>query len=179
MPIADPREFAARAARVQMIVFDIDGVLTDGSINLTSDGVEIKCYNVRDGFAIKAWMTLGQTVGILTGRGGPAVSARMQELGITHVIERSKDKGADIERLAAQAGIALEEVAFMGDDWPDAPAMRMVGVAIAPADAVPEIRAIAHLVTAAAGGRGAAREAVEHLIEARSELAGLRARYDL
>ncbi len=179
MPSADPREFAARAARVQMIVFDIDGVLTNGSINLSSDGVEFKRYNVRDGFAIKAWMTLGHMVGILTGRGGPAVSARAQELGITHVIERSMDKGADVERIAASAGVALEQVAFMGDDWPDAPAMRIVGVAIAPADAVPEIRAIAHLVTAAAGGRGAAREAVEHLLEARSELAGLRARYHL
>jgi 3-deoxy-D-manno-octulosonate 8-phosphate phosphatase (KDO 8-P phosphatase) len=162
-----------------MIVCDVDGVLTDGSIVLGPDGTEWKRFHVRDGFALRAWMGLGHEVGIITGRGGPAVRARAAELGITHVVEGSKDKVRDLELMAKQAGIGLEEIAFMGDDWPDAGAMRRAGFAIAPVDASAEIVAMADLVTAAAGGCGAVREALMYLLDARGQRDEVRTRYHL
>lgn len=166
-------------AAIRMLVLDVDGVMTDGSIVMTTEYQELKRYHVRDGFAMKLWMELGYELAVLTGRGGAAVTARMKDLGIKRVIEKSKDKGADLERLCTRAKVEPAATAFMGDDWPDGPAMRRAGYAIAPADASPEILDIAHFVTLAPGGHGAVREAVEHLLEARGQLAAARMRYDL
>ena len=147
-----------------LLALDVDGVLTDGSIMLDDDGCEIKRFNVRDGLAITTWLRLGLHAGIITRRAGRAVEHRMRELGVPHVVQGCKDKREAVAALADKCGVPLAQAAFIGDDWPDLPAMRAVGFPIAVADAAPEVKAVAKFVTIARGGRGAVREAVEHLL---------------
>lgn len=147
-----------------LLALDVDGVLTDGSIMLDDDGREIKRFNVRDGLAITAWLRLGLHVGIITRRAGRAVEHRMRELGVPHVVQGCKDKRLALATLADACGVPLARAAFIGDDWPDLPAMRTAGFPIAVADAAPEVKAAARFVTIARGGHGAVREAVEHLL---------------
>lgn len=147
-----------------MLAMDVDGVLTDGSIMLDDDGREIKRFNVRDGLGITTWMKLGFQTAIITRREGGAVAHRARELGITHVVQGSRDKGLAIDELASASGIPAAEMAFVGDDWPDLPAMRKVGFAVAVADADERVKGVAAMVTTRAGGRGAVREVVEHLL---------------
>jgi len=163
---------------VRMLVLDVDGVLTDGSINLDDAGREFKRFDVRDGWAIRAWMSLGYEVALLTGRGGGAVRARAKELGINRVVEGSRDKGEDFERLAAEAGVPLGEVAHMGDDLPDLPALHRAGYAMTVADAAPEVLTACDFVTERLGGHAAVREAIQHLLDARGEYQAIIARYD-
>lgn len=147
-----------------LLALDVDGVLTDGSIMLDDDGREIKRFNVRDGLAITTWLRLGFQVGVITRRAGRAVEHRMRELGVRHVVQGCADKREAMMKLAADCGVPLERAAFMGDDWPDLPALRIVGFPIAVGDAAPEVKAAAKFVTIARGGRGAVREAVDHLL---------------
>ncbi len=160
----------AIAARVRLLVLDCDGVLTDGSITYDDRGHELKTFNVRDGLGLRAWMNAGYHAAIITGRGGPALARRADELGVRHLIEGSSDKRAALEQLAAETGIGLEETAAMGDDWPDLAMFELAGYSIAPADAHADLRARAHFVTPSPGGRGAVRDAVEHLLSARNLL---------
>lgn len=152
------------AIPIRLLALDVDGVLTDGSIMLDDDGREIKRFNVKDGLAITTWLRLGLHVGIITRRAGSAVEHRMRELGVQHVVQGCADKREAVTKLAADCGVGLEAAAFIGDDWPDLVAMRVVGLPIAVADAAAEVQAIAKLVTRANGGRGAVREAVELLL---------------
>lgn len=147
-----------------LLALDVDGVMTDGSIMLDDDAREIKRFNVRDGLAITTWLRLGLHAGIITRRAGRAVEHRARELGIAHVVQGCGDKREAVTRLAAACNVPLARAAFIGDDWPDLPALRVVGFPIAVADAAPEVKAAAKFVTIARGGRGAVREAVEHLL---------------
>ena len=156
-------------ASITFLVFDVDGVLTDGSIQLDDRGVETKSFSVRDGFAIRAAMRHGVKIGILTGRSSQCVALRMEELGVTHLMQGSKNKAIGIETLCQQANIALHHTCFIGDDIPDMPAMLRCGYRIAPADAAPEVRAIADHLTHATGGKGVAREAIEHILKAQEK----------
>ncbi|KAA0214421.1 MAG: HAD-IIIA family hydrolase [Leptolyngbya sp. PLA3] len=165
-------------AKVRMIVLDVDGVMTDGTINLDENGREFKRYHVRDGYAIKAWMRMGFEVGVISGRGGGALRARMSELGLTRVVECCPEKGVALEQMCRQAGVPLEHTAFMGDDLPDLPALRRAGYAMTVADGVEQVRAICDLVTRAPGGHAAVREAIEHLARARGVMQQWLARYD-
>jgi 3-deoxy-D-manno-octulosonate 8-phosphate phosphatase (KDO 8-P phosphatase) len=133
---------------------------------------------VRDGFAIRVWQRLGFTVAIVTGRSGEALRHRMTELGVAHVIQGSVDKAASLEVLGAKTGIAPSGTAYLGDDWPDLPILRRVGYPMAVADADEEVRKAAAFVTRAPGGRGAVREAVEHLVRAKGLMARALAMYD-
>jgi 3-deoxy-D-manno-octulosonate 8-phosphate phosphatase (KDO 8-P phosphatase) len=159
MPDPDPRH-------VRLLCLDVDGVLTDGTINLDDHGVERKRFHVRDGTAVRLWLRLGFEVAIITGRSSMAVRHRANELGIVHVIQKSSDKGASLAALLRSLDLEPLEVAVLGDDLPDLPAMRLAGYPMAVADAVPEIRGLAAFVTTHPGGRGAVREAVEHLLKA-------------
>lgn len=170
MPHADP-------ARIRLLVLDVDGVLTDGSINYDDHGLETKRFHVRDGFGIRLWQEAGQRVAILTGRTGSALLHRLADHQIDLVVQGSKDKGAGIGDLAARAGVEPGEMAYLGDDWPDLGAMRAVGYPMAVADAEPAVLGAAAWVTPRGGGRGAVRDAVEHLLEARGALGMLRKRY--
>lgn len=149
---------------IELIVMDVDGVLTDGGIIFDSEGRETKRFDVNDGFAIKLAQKLGITTAIITGRSSAVVTVRAKDLDIKHVYQGSKDKLADFRSLCAAANLRPERTAFIGDDWPDLTVMKAVGLAIAPANAAPEIKKIAHLVTAASGGHGAVREAIEHIL---------------
>lgn len=164
--------------RPKLLVLDVDGVLTDGSLTYDSDGRELKTFSVRDGFGLRLWREAGGEVAIITGRGGPATRTRLAELGITRVIEGAKSKLPALDQVLADTGIAAEHVAYMGDDWPDLGPMRRVGYPIAPADAEQRVRDVASFVTKAPGGRGAVREAVEHLLTRAGLIGSAAARYD-
>lgn len=153
-----------RLAEVRLLVFDVDGVLTEGRIIYTDQGAEAKAFDVKDGLGIRVASDAGLGVALMTGRTSQVIQRRGRDLRITDVLQRVGDKAAALRRLAAEKEIPLERVAFMGDDLNDREAMRAAGVAIAPADAVLEIRKEADLVTDARGGKGAAREAVEAIL---------------
>ncbi len=171
MPFTDP-------AVIELLVLDVDGVLTDGRVTLGSGELETKSFSTRDGFGLTLWRRAGLRSAIITGRTSEAVERRAAELRIDDVVQGSTDKLADLKRLCARRGIELSRVAFIGDDWPDLPPMRAVGLPVAVADAEPELRARAAYVTPRPGGRGAVRDAVNHLLGARGALAELLARYD-
>ncbi len=160
-------------AGVELLVLDVDGVLTDGSIVYDDAGRELKAFNIRDGFGLTLWRRAGFEAAILTGRGGGAVVRRARELGIRVIVEGSADKAAGLAEIAARSGVEPGRMAYMGDDWPDLPAMRLAGYPMAPADAEGAVREAAAFVSGRAGGHGAVRDAVEHLLGAKGLLEGL------
>jgi 3-deoxy-D-manno-octulosonate 8-phosphate phosphatase (KDO 8-P phosphatase) len=155
---------ADRCARIELLVLDVDGVLTDGSITYTDGGVEIKAFHVRDGSGLKLWQRQGRRAAVISGRSSRAVAVRAAELGIDPVIQGAPDKLAAYRQLLAGVGVGPERVCFVGDDLPDLPPLCNCGLAVAVADACPEVRAEAHYVTRAPGGRGAVREVIELLL---------------
>jgi 3-deoxy-D-manno-octulosonate 8-phosphate phosphatase (KDO 8-P phosphatase) len=164
---------ASRAQAIKLLVLDVDGVLTDGRITYAADGTEIKSFHVRDGSGLVFWQRLGGRVAIISGRRSKTVDVRAAELGITLVEQGVADKRAALERALAATSLAAAEACAVGDDLPDLPVLRTCGLAVAVADACPEVRGIAHYVTRAAGGRGAVREVVELLLRAQGQWAEL------
>ena len=156
-------------ARIRLLVLDVDGVLTDGSIIVDDNGVESKHFHVRDGAAIALWNASGGRTAILSGR---CVDRRAAELKIHPVVQGSGDKGASLRAILAEVGLDPDRAAFVGDDLADLPALAVVGLAACPADAAAEVRAASHLVTVAPGGRGAVREVVERLMRAQGTWPG-------
>lgn len=171
------REILERAQAIRLVLFDVDGVLTDGQIYLGNDGQEFKAFHSRDGHGLVMLQQTGVAAGVITGRRSEVVRARMAELGIAHVFQGVRYKLAAYEELLGRLGLADEAVSFVGDDWVDLPIMRRVGLAIAPADAHPLVARHAHWQTPSAGGRGAAREVCELVMEAQGTLAGALADY--
>ncbi len=157
-----------RARRIRLLVLDVDGVLTDGRLYLSASGEEFKVFHVRDGSGIVAVRRAGIEVAIISGRDCGAVVRRAAELGIRHVRQGVADKGADLDVLLGELGIAADETACVGDDTPDAPLLQRAGLAIGVADAHPALLAAAHWVTQAKGGRGAVREVCDLLLSARA-----------
>ena len=149
---------------LRCLCLDVDGVLTDGRIYTDAAGHSARAFHVHDGLAIHWFQRLGGIVAIISGKDSAAVDARARELGIEHVIQGSRDKLADLQRLLTQLDLRLEQVAMVGDDLPDLPVLRRCGYPIAVANAVDEVKAAARLVTQRPGGHGAVREAVEHLL---------------
>lgn len=159
------RPLAERIRAVKLVIFDVDGVLTDGRIVLNDHGVESKFFDVRDGSGIKWLVRVGLDVAFLTGRQSHVVELRAAELGVTRIHQGAKVKIDVYERLLNEAGLQDEAVAYAGDDLIDLPVMRRVGLALAPADARPEVKAAAHYVCQEGGGRGAVREIVELILK--------------
>ena len=155
------------ASGIRLAVFDIDGVFTDGRLWLGSDGTEHKSFNVRDGVGIKGLLAAGIEVAIISGRSSAAVDRRMRELGVTRVVQGCEDKAAALLALLEATGVAPEATAYLGDDTPDLPAMRLVGLPAAVADAHPDARAAGIWISALPGGQGAVREFCELLLGAR------------
>jgi 3-deoxy-D-manno-octulosonate 8-phosphate phosphatase (KDO 8-P phosphatase) len=149
---------AERAQHLRLLALDVDGTLTDGSIFIGPGGEAMKAFSVRDGFGITLLRQAGLEIALITGRRSDIVERRAAELRIAHVRQAAGDKAATLRALCAELAIPLEAVAFMGDDWPDLPAMAIAGLALAPADADEAVRAQAHWVAASPGGRGAVRE---------------------
>jgi 3-deoxy-D-manno-octulosonate 8-phosphate phosphatase (KDO 8-P phosphatase) len=159
--------------RVELLILDVDGVLTDGSLFLGDAGEQYKAFNSRDGHGMRMALDGGLELAILTGRLSGVVEHRMRDLGVRHVVQGRRDKGLAVLELLEQTGYHGEQAAFVGDDIVDLPAMRRVGLAIAVADAHPLVREHAHWCTRAPGGRGAVREVCEGLLEAQGRLEGV------
>jgi 3-deoxy-D-manno-octulosonate 8-phosphate phosphatase (KDO 8-P phosphatase) len=154
----------AATSEISCLCLDVDGVLTDGRLYIDDDGRTLRAFHIHDGLAIAAFRRLGGEVVICTGKRSNAVVHRAAELGIEHVIQGSHDKLDDVQPVLEKLGVGLNRMAMVGDDLPDLRLMRACGWPIAVADAVAEVKAIARYVTEREGGRGAVREAVEHLL---------------
>jgi len=158
---------APRASRIRLLVLDVDGVLTDGGLVYSASGEETKRFHVHDGFALVAALRAGLQIAVLSGRASAAVTRRMAELGVAEVHQGVADKVTALDSLRERLRLGAREVAMMGDDLPDLPAMSRAGMALAPANAVTEIKRMAHWIARRRGGDGAVREAVEMLLKAR------------
>ena len=160
-----------RAKKIRLFLMDIDGTLTDGGVCLislpNSGGIaELKVFNSQDGLAIKLAHIMGIKTGFITGRKSPAVQQRADELSVAYVYLGQATKAAAFEECVQKAGVTAEEVAYFGDDLPDMPVSKLAGLAVAVANAAPELKAICHYVTRAKGGEGSAREVVELILKA-------------
>jgi 3-deoxy-D-manno-octulosonate 8-phosphate phosphatase (KDO 8-P phosphatase) len=162
----------SRARAIRLALFDVDGVLTDGRLYYGPSGETMKVFNILDGHGLRMLAQSGVATGLLSGRRSEAAAVRAAELGMAHVILGVDDKLARFERLRAELGLSAAQCAFMGDDLPDAAVLAHCGFAVAVANAVPEVKAIAHLVTRAAGGNGAVREFCEFVMRAQGTLGG-------
>ena len=156
-----------------MAFFDVDGVLTDGGLYFSEAGETLKRFNTLDGHGLKLLQQAGITPAVITGRDSPALRLRLAALGVVHARFGTEDKRPAAEAILAELGLAWGQAAAMGDDWPDLAVMRRAAFACAPPQAQAEVRAIAHHVTAAAGGAGAARELCDLLLVASGRYAGL------
>ena len=154
-------------------IFDVDGVLTDGRIYIGEQGETVKAFSTLDGHGLKLLQQGGIEPVIITGRDSPAVRRRVADLGLVHAVYGASDKLAAATALLAALGLDWHEVAAMGDDWPDLPLLARAGFACAPANAHAEAKALAHHVTMATGGHGAARECCDLLLVAAGRYAAL------
>ncbi|MBP3957055.1 HAD-IIIA family hydrolase [Gemmata sp. G18] len=170
-------DLSQRAAAIELLLLDVDGVLTDGRVVYADDGRELKFFHVRDGSGLKLWRAAGKRAAIVSGRDSRAVERRAAELGIHPVLQGRENKLRAFEDVLAQTGLNPEQVCAIGDDLPDVPVLRRCGLAAAVADACPEARAAAHYVTAVPGGHGAVRELIEWLLRAQGRWAEVTAGY--
>jgi 3-deoxy-D-manno-octulosonate 8-phosphate phosphatase (KDO 8-P phosphatase) len=156
-----------KAARIRLVVFDVDGVFTDGRLYYGIDGETLKVFHVHDGHGVKELLRRGVAVAVISGRDSPAVSRRMRDLGIPHVFQGSEDKLPVFERLLKKLGLTAGEVACVGDDLPDLPLLARAGLAVAVANAHAAVRQRAEFVTTARGGEGAVREVCDLILSVR------------
>ena len=175
---AVPESVLTRARKIRLLLLDVDGVLSDGRIEYGSGDQESKSFHTQDGFGLRLLRRCGIATGIITGRGSEAVRRRAAELQLKHLFENATDKLALFEKILCQDTLQAEQCAYMGDDWMDLPLLRRVGLALAPANAVPEVKSRVHLVTHRNGGCGAVREICDLLLEAQGLRERLLAEFD-
>jgi 3-deoxy-D-manno-octulosonate 8-phosphate phosphatase (KDO 8-P phosphatase) len=164
------QDIQEKARQIKLVIFDVDGVLTDGSLYLGDDGQEYKAFNSRDGHGIKMLQSSGIEIGIITGRTSDVVRIRMESLGIKHLFQGKQDKLPTYLELRDKLNLTDEQVAYVGDDVVDLPIMRRVGLAIAVNDAHPFVLQHSHWQTPHPGGRGAGRDVCELLMSAQGKL---------
>ncbi len=164
------QDILEKARNIRLVIFDVDGVLTDGSLFLGDDGQEYKAFNSQDGHGMVMLRDRGVEIGIITGRTSEVVRLRMESLGIRHLFQGQRDKRPAYRELKKRLGLDDEQVAYVGDDVVDLPVMTKVGLAIAVQNAHPFARRHAHWITPSPGGRGAAREVCELIMEAQGTL---------
>ncbi|MDH3746271.1 MAG: HAD hydrolase family protein [Acidobacteriota bacterium] len=162
-------EFARRAAEIEWLLLDVDGVLTDGSLYYGPRGPSLLRFNVRDGLGIRLAQRAGLKVGVLSGRESRALERRADELDLEPVLSGSLDKAGDFETFLDRQSLRARQVAFVGDDLNDLVVLGRCGLSFAPADAAPEVRAVVQAVLETPGGYGAVRELIERLLRARGE----------
>lgn len=170
-------EIKKKAARVKLVIFDVDGVLTDGSLYIDDNGIESKAFYSRDGLGMKMIQDTNVKLAVITGRTSELVLHRMRNLGITHVHQGQSDKLPTFELLKSELQLENNEIAFVGDDVVDLPVMKQVGLSIAVQDAHPLVIQQAHWRTPSVGGRGAARDVCELIMDAQKTLASVMNRY--
>jgi 3-deoxy-D-manno-octulosonate 8-phosphate phosphatase (KDO 8-P phosphatase) len=166
--LCDMTDIRELAAGMQLIIFDVDGVFTDGRLYYGAAGEQFKSFHVRDGYGIRMLLQHGIQVAVISGRASPAVAHRMQELGVEYVFQGDDNKRPILDKLLKDLGLSARQTACVGDDLADLPLMQAVGLAIAVADAQPEVRAKAHWCTRARGGDAAVREVCDLILEARN-----------
>ena len=159
-------EIGERARRIRVLLFDVDGVLTDGGVIVHADGSESKRFDIKDGAGIVMARRAGLTVGVISARQSASTQHRARQLGLDLVRQGVSDKVTVLEELMKTHGWEYEDIAYMGDDVVDLPVLRRVGLAACPADAVAEVRAAAHVVSVRPGGHGAARAFIEDILQA-------------
>ena len=161
------------AARIRLLCLDVDGVMTDGCLQLDADGREAKCFHIHDGLGIKLWQSTGRQVAVITGRSSKPVRDRCRELGITLLADGQEKKWPAWNRILDKAGVNADAAAMIGDDLPDLPLIQAAGLGIAVANAVPEVKDMANLVTTRSGGDGAIREAIQMILTETGEWTSL------
>lgn len=161
-----PSGLLEKARGIRLLALDVDGVLTDGRLYFAEDGQEFKTFDTQDGHGIKLLQQAGIVCAIITGRTTKLVERRAKNLGIAHLLQGREDKLVALRELIAQLGMALHEVAYVGDDWPDIPAIKASGLGIAVANAHEAVRQQADHVTSLTGGRGAVREVCDLILRA-------------
>jgi len=171
------KQAVPRAREIRLLLLDVDGVLTDGTIIYTHDGGESKGFNTQDGFGLRMLQDAGVEVGLITARTSEAVNRRAADLKLKYVYQGTGSKLKVYEEILSISGTQPSQTAFMGDDWLDLPLLTRVGLAISPANGVDEVRQRAHYVTSRKGGRGAVREACDLILEAKGLLADLLRKY--
>ncbi len=164
------KDILTKAAQIRLLILDVDGVLTDGSLFLGDDGQEYKAFHSRDGHGIKMLLSHGMEIAIITGRTSRVVEHRMANLGITRIYQGQHDKTIAFGQLLQELQLSADQVAYVGDDVVDLPVMTKVGLAIAVQDAHPLVVKHAHWQTPHGGGRGAARDVCEMFLEAMGKL---------
>ena len=166
-----PTKLAKRAKVILVVLMDVDGTLTDGSVTLASQNagsaLEIKTFDAHDGQGLTLAVTAGLRTGVITGRSSPALRRRCKELDVEFVYEKQGHKIAAYEDVLRKTGAKESEVAYLGDDLPDLMVMRRVGLAVAVGNATPEVKREAHYTTKASGGKGAARELIEIILKSK------------
>ena len=167
-----------RARQVRLLLLDVDGVLTDGTITYGTDGIETKSFHTQDGLGLRLLQESGVAAGIITARASEAVLRRAAELGFEHVVQGAADKLSAFEAILRETGLRPPQAAYMGDDWMDVPLLNRVGLAVAPANAVAEVRLRVHYTTERPGGCGAVREVCDLILEAQGNLDRMFARFD-
>ena len=168
-----PPELLLKAQGLRAAIFDVDGVLTDGRIYISESGEDFKAFSTLDGHGLKLLMQGGIEPVVITGRDSPAVRRRVADLGIRHAVYGAHDKLAAAQSVLATLQLGWHQLAAIGDDWPDLPLLTRVAFACAPANAHAEVLAVAHHVTRAAGGHGAARECCDLMLMAAGAYARL------
>jgi 3-deoxy-D-manno-octulosonate 8-phosphate phosphatase (KDO 8-P phosphatase) len=161
------------AKNIELLILDVDGVMTDGSIILDNEVNEYKSFHVRDGHGIKMLIRTGIKVAMITGRDSKVVERRAKELGITDVFQKSRDKKVAYEKLAEKYRLSCENIAYVGDDIVDIPVMRIVGLSVAVADADEQTKKCAVMITKSKGGRGAVREITDLILKAKGIWQGM------
>lgn len=165
--------------RINTLIFDVDGVLTDSSVLVTSKGEMLRKMNTRDGFALKAALDAGLNVCIISGGNNEGVRIRLQGLGLKDVILGAHDKIKNLEKLMSSLNVSKEEIMYMGDDIPDLPAMALAGLPCCPQDAAPEVKAVSQYISHKNGGHGAARDIIEQILKIQGNwLQSFKANYD-
>lgn len=170
------KQLLNRARQIQLAVFDVDGVFTDGRLYYGAQGEALKVFHVQDGYGIKALLAAGIEIAVISGRSSPLVSARMSELGIPHVYQGCNDKLPFFNALLKQLELEPRQALCLGDDLPDLPLLQSAGLACTPPDGHPDLRAAAHWITPRGGGKGAVRDACDLLLAARGKSTDIAAR---
>ncbi|HEY9745633.1 MAG TPA: HAD hydrolase family protein [Oculatellaceae cyanobacterium] len=165
-----PRNLFERAAAIQLVALDVDGVLTDSRIVYGSDAQETKAFNIKDGLGISLGVRSGLKFAIITARESPMVSRRAKELGIAHVIQNMRTKLPALEALMKELQLEESQVAYIGDDLPDLPCLERVGLPACPGDAAREVRNICALVSDYPAGQGAVRQIIEFILDSKAML---------
>lgn len=165
-----PESLIAKAAKIQLLALDVDGIMSDGKLYFSATGDELKTFNILDGLGLKQLMAAGITVAVITGRKSPLTEKRMGDLGIPHLMQGREDKKVALRELVSAMDISPETVAYMGDDLPDLPALTFAGLGITVPNGYWLVRQQADYCTRAQGGNGAVREACDLLLSAQGKL---------